>query len=98
MNRTVKKLLSSALSLAIIAGSIVLPTTAGAAEYTPLVEGDNVIKEWKFDFDAASGTPEDGYTLVTPETSFVTNKVGDEQYGFLGIGEEDYKLTDRYDG
>lgn len=97
MNKQFKKVLSSVLSLAMIAGSIVLPVTA-SAETTPIFEGDTVLKEWKFDFGAEGSTPEDGYTLVTPDTSFVTNTVGGEQYGFLGIGEEEYKLTDRYDG
>lgn len=97
MNKQFKKMLSSALSIAMIATSIVLPVTA-SAETTPIFEGDTVLKEWKFDFGAEGSTPKDGYTLVTPDTSFVTNKVEGEQYGFLGIGEEDYKLTDRYDG
>lgn len=97
MNKQFKKVLSSALSLAMIASSIILPITA-SAETTPIFEGDTVLKEWKFDFGAEGSTPKDGYTLVTPDTSFVTNKVEGEQYGFLGIGEEDYKLTNRYDG
>lgn len=45
MKNNLKKLLCAALSTAMIAGSIVLPMTASAAEYTPLVEGDNVLKE-----------------------------------------------------
>lgn len=97
MNKQFKKVLSSALSLAMIASSIVLPVTA-SAETTPIFEGDTVLKEWKFDFGAEGSTPKDGYTLVTPDTSFVENKTADGQFGFLGIGEEDYKLTDRYDG
>lgn len=44
MKNNLKKLLCAALSTAMIAGSIVLPMTASAAEYTPLVEGDNVLK------------------------------------------------------
>lgn len=97
MSKKLKKILCAALSTAMAAGSIVLPMTANA-ETTPIFEGDTVLNEWKFDFGAEGSTPKDGYTLVTPQTSFVTNKVGDEQYGFLGIGEEDYKLTNRYDG
>lgn len=97
MSKKLKKILCAALSTAMVAGSIVLPMTANA-ETTPIFEGDTVLNEWKFDFGAEGSTPEAGYTLVTPQTSFVTNKVGDEQYGFLGIGEEEYKLTDRYDG
>lgn len=98
MNKQFKKVLASALSFAMIASSIVLPITASAEGETPIFEGDTVLKEWKFDFGAEGSTPKDGYTLVTPETSFVTNKAEGEQYGFLGIGEEDYKLTNRYDG
>ena len=98
MNKHIKKLLSSALALSIAASGAVLPIMASAEGETPIFEGDTVLKEWKFDFGAKGSTPKDGYMLVTPDTSFVTNKVGDEQYGFLGIGEEDYKLTNRYDG
>ena len=97
MNKQFKKVLSSALSLAMIASGIVLPVTA-SAEITPIFEGDTVLNEWKFDFGAEGSTPKDGYTLVTPDTSFVTNKTDDGQFGFLGIAESDYKLTNRYDG
>ncbi len=98
MNKNIKKLLCAAVSLAMAAGTIVLPITAANAEITPIFDGDTVEKEWKFDFGAEGATPEEGFTLVTPDMSFVDNKVGDDQYGFLGIGEEDYKLTNRYDG
>ncbi|MGN0106258.1 MAG: hypothetical protein ACI4A5_01000, partial [Hominilimicola sp.] len=97
MKKQIKKLLCAALSLTMVAGSIVLPTVA-SAEYTPLVDGDTVLNEWKFDFGATDSTPEEGYTLVTPDTNFVTNTAGETQFGFLGTGEEDYKLTNRYDG
>ena len=97
MKKQFKKLLCASLSIAMIAGSIVLPMSA-SADTTPIFDGDTVLKEWKFDFGAEGATPDDGYTLVTPDTSFVTNKVNGEQYGFLGIGEEDYKLSERYDG
>lgn len=97
MKKQIKKLLCAALSLTMVAGSIVLPTVA-SAEYTPFVGGDTVLNEWKFDFGAADSAPEAGYTLVTPDTNFVTNAAGETQFGFLGIGEEDYKLTNRYDG
>ena len=97
MNKHIKKLLCAAVSLAMVAGTIVLPLSA-SAEITPIFDGDTVEKEWKFDFGADGATPDTGFTLVTPDTSFVTNKVGEDQYGFLGIGEEDYKLTNRYDG
>ena len=80
------------------AGMVVLPTTASAADYTPIFEGDTVLKEWKFDFGAADSTAEDGYTLVTPDTNFTANTGGEYQYGFLGTDAEDYNLTNRYDG
>ena len=97
MNKTIKKTLGALLSASMIAASVVLPTAA-SADVTPLVAGDTVIKEWKFDFGAANTAPEEGFTLVTPDMNFVSNTSGEDQYGFLGIGEEDYKVTDRYDG
>ncbi len=95
MNKQIKKMLSAVLSLAMVAGSVVLPTMASADEYTPLVAGDKVLKEWKFDFGAAGSTPEAGYTLVTPDTNYVKNTDGG--YGFLGIDEDGYTLGDRLD-
>lgn len=93
MKNNLKKLLCAALSTAMIAGSIVLPMTA-SAETTPIFDGDTVEQEWKFDFGAAGTDAEDGYTLVTPDTNYVTNK----EYGFLGIDEDSYKLGNRLDG
>lgn len=93
MKNNVKKLLCAALSMAMIAGSIVLPMTA-SAETTPIFDGDTVEQEWKFDFGAAGTDAEDGYTLVTPDTNYVTNK----EYGFLGIDVDSYKLGNRLDG
>ena len=88
MNKHIKKLLCAAVSLAMAAGTIVLPAATASAEITPIFNGDTVEKEWKFDFGAKDATPDDGFTLVTPDTSFVTNKVGEDQYGFLGIARE----------
>lgn len=93
MKNNLKKLLCAALSTAMIAGSIVLPMMA-SAETTPIFDGDTVEKEWKFDFGATGTDAEDGYTLVTPDTNYVTNK----EYGFLGIDEDSYKLGNRLDG
>lgn len=98
MKGNLKKMLCAALSAAMAAGMVVLPTTASAADYTPIFEGDTVLKEWKFDFGAADSTAEDGYTLVTPDTNFTANTGGEYQYGFLGTDAEDYNLTNRYDG
>lgn len=98
MNKKLKKLLCGVISAAMVSASVVIPTTAGAEEFTPIFTGDTVLKEWKFDFGAADSTPEDGYTLISPDMNFVANAGGKEQYGFLGTAEEDYNLTDRYDG
>lgn len=97
MKKQIKKLLCAAITLAMTAGTIVLPTAASADEYTPLFEGDTVLNEWKFEFGGDGATPDTGCIFVTPDTNFVTN-TGDYQYGFLGTGEDDYKLTNRYDG
>ena len=94
MNKTFKKLLTAVLSLAMVAGSIVVPTAASADGYTPLVAGDTVLNEWKFDFGAAGQTPDEGFTAVAPDRNYVTTK----DYGFVGIDEESYKLGNRYDG
>lgn len=93
MKNTFKKLLCASLSLAMAAGSIVLPAAASAAEFTPIFAGDTVEKEWKFDFGSADDIAE-GYIGVTPDTNYVTNG----EYGFLGIDEESYKLGNRLDG
>lgn len=93
MKKGFKKLLCTALSMAMIAGSIVLPNAA-SAETTPIFEGDTVEQEWKFDFGAAGSTPEEGFTLVTPDKNYETDK----DYGFLGISEESHKFGDRADG
>lgn len=96
MNKNIKKLLCAAVSLAMAAGTIVLPITAANAEgETPIFEGDTVIKEWKFDFGATGTAAEDGWTAVTPDTHF---DVGTSEYGFVGTKEEDVKLGDRLDG
>ncbi len=93
MKNKFRRLLSAALSAALVSAGAVIPVSA--SEYTPIFEGDTVLNEWKFDFGAEGSTPEEGYTLVTPDTNFVENG---QTYGFLGTGEEDYNLTDRYDG
>lgn len=73
-----------------IAGSIVLPMTASAAEYTPLVEGDNVLKEWKFSFGT---TKKDGYTDVATDRNVIKSK----DYGFIGNDESVTESTTKYD-
>ena len=90
MKNNLKKLLCAALSTAMIAGSIVLPMTASAAEYTPLVEGDNVLKEWKFSFGT---TKKDGYTDVATDRNVIKSK----DYGFIGNDESVTESTTKYD-
>ena len=90
MKKQIKKLLCAALSLTMVAGSIVLPTVA-SAEYTPLVDGDTVRNEWKFDFGAADQAAETGYIAVGPGMNYTAN-TGDDKYGFIGTNDMDYSL------
>ena len=95
MNKHLKKLLCASLSLAMVAGSIVLPMSA-SAEIVPIFEGDEVLNEWKFDFGAADVAPEEGWIRVDPTANFVDSG---KQYGFIGNNEYDWELpTDRWDG
>ncbi len=94
MNKKFRKVPALLSAVAMAASLVTVPVTVGAAEYTPLVEGDTVLNEWKFDFGAEGATPEDGFTLVTPDRNYVTTK----DYGFIGIDEESYKLGNRLDG
>ena len=99
MNSKLKRIFASAAALAVAASTMpILASAEGNDTVVPIFEGDTVLQEWKFDFGAADSTPEEGYTLVTPDTNFVQNTGGEYQYGFLGTNEEDYNLTDRYDG
>lgn len=95
MNKLLKKVLSSLITASLVAGSAVMPITASAGDetITPMVEGDTVVKEWKFDFGSADDVAE-GYTAVTADRNYVTEK----DYGFLGIDEEGYKLANTIDG
>ncbi|MBQ8300913.1 MAG: hypothetical protein IJX57_03000, partial [Clostridia bacterium] len=92
MKKQLKKLLCAALSLSMVAASVVLPTTA-SADYVPMVEGDTVLNEWKFDFGSADDVAE-GYTAVTPDRNYVTE--GD--YGFIGIDGLGHLLGNTIDG
>ena len=99
MNSKLKRIFASAAALAVAASTMpILASAEGNDTVVPIFEGDTVLQEWKFDFGAADSTPEEGYTLVTPDTNFVQYTGGEYQYGFLGTNEEDYNLTDRYDG
>lgn len=89
MNKSIKKALSAALSLAMIAGSMVLPIAAKAA-ITPLVAGDTVIEEWKFSFGTAA---RDGFTQVPADRNVVKSK----DYGFIGNDASVTKNMEKYD-
>ena len=91
MNKTFKRLLGTVLSLS-LAGSYLAVPMAQAEEYTPLVAGDTVVEEWKFDFGSADNVME-GYTAVTPDVNVVAT--GD--YGFIGNDGNGYRFTDKYD-
>ena len=91
MNKTFKRLLGTVLSLS-LAGSYLAVPMAQAEEYTPLVAGDKVVEEWKFDFGSADNVME-GYTAVTPDV----NVVATEDYGFIGNDGNGHFVTDKYD-
>src|SRR5699024_8956054 len=97
MNKKLKRALASAVVLAMAASAVPMAAPV-SAETVRLVDGDNVLNEWKFDFGAADTEPAEGYTRVSPDINFVQNTGGEYQYGFLGTEAEDYNLTNRYDG
>lgn len=74
-----KRFLAVLISLSVILSLAVVPVYA-ADEY------DSTAGSWKFDFGANGA---DGYIGVTSDTSYTDNL----SYGFLGINENDYKLT-----
>lgn len=86
MKKQIKKLLSAALSLTMVAGSIVLPTAASAAGET------TELKSWKFDFGSADNTAE-GYTAVPADKVYNST----DGYGFLGL-ENGFAIDNREDG
>lgn len=90
MNKKLKKLLCGVISAAMVSASVVLPTTAGAEEFTPLVAGDTVVKEWKFSFGTAE---KDGYTAVSADRNVISSK----DYGFIGNDENVTTNTEKYD-
>lgn len=92
MKKNFKKILCTALSLTMVAGSIVLPSVASADEVTPIFEGDTVTQEWKFDFGSAENVME-GYTAVTPDRNVITSK----DYGFIGNDGNGSKVSEFYD-
>lgn len=97
MGIKLRKTLCAVLSAAMVTSALVLPISA-SADTTPLVQGDTVTKEWKLDFGAEGSTPQDGYTLVTPDAYIAPDSANDYDYGFMGTNADDYALTNRYDG
>lgn len=77
MKNKFRRLLSAALSAALVSAGAVIPVSA--SEYTPIFEGDKVLKEWKFDFGDAANTPA-GYINVPVDK----NVIVDKDYGFIG--------------
>lgn len=99
MKKSMKKILALISSAAMMATMITVPITA-KADTDLLVEGDTLIKEWKLDFGASTDSLKDGYTRVTPDMHPITSTFGEGEakLGFLGTNDNDYKLSDRYDG
>lgn len=94
MKKQIKKLLCAALSLTMVAGSIVLPTAASAEG------GTTELKSWKFDFGSADNV-ETGYYSITKDTAYATNtaKTDDgKQFGLLGIDDNAYEVGNHVDG
>lgn len=92
MNKTLKKLLSSVMALAMVSGLSVMPTVHAEDE-----TADDVLNTWKFDFGSADNV-EDGYYAVTPETHYNSNIVDGLQFGLFGTNKQDYKLEAYVDG
>ncbi|MGN0108343.1 MAG: InlB B-repeat-containing protein, partial [Hominilimicola sp.] len=52
---------------------------------------------WKFDFGYAESVA-DGYIAVTPDMNYFDNTVDELQFGFLGITDDSYSESYKYDG
>lgn len=92
MNKKLKRAFASAVVLAMAASTVPMAVPAVAAP-VPIIDGDTVLNEWKFDFGAEGSTPEEGYTLVTPDRNVITS--GD--YGFIGNDGNGDRVSVRYD-
>ena len=69
-----------------------------APEETEEPDNVKVIKSWKFDFGSTEDVA-DGFTAVTADVNYTLNTAGEDQYGFIGTNENDYKLNGgRMDG
>lgn len=86
MKNNLKKLLCAALSAAVVAGTVVLPTVAGAADWSADAG------TWKFDFGSADNIA-DGYIGVSADKDYTANS----DYGFLGLGDKGYTVSERTD-
>lgn len=94
MNFKFKKALASLAALTMTASAfapLAVIAEDGTA-YTPLVEGDTVLNEWKFDFGSDENVA-DGYTGVTADTKY-SSELG---YGMLGL-ENGFTQDPRDDG
>lgn len=74
----------------ILSLSMLLPTVPATVQ----AEGENT---WKFDF-GYSDSVEEGYIAVTPNMSYTSNTVDGLQFGFLGITEDSYSESGKWDG
>ena len=93
MNKKLKRALASAVVLAMAASAVPLSASADDENtIVPIVDGDTVLNEWKFDFGAAENAAE-GYTAVSADTQY-SNSLG---YGFLGL-ENGFAQDSRDDG
>ncbi len=93
MNKKLKRALASTVVLAMAASAVPLSASADDENtIVPIVDGDTVLNEWKFDFGAAENAAE-GYTAVSADTQY-SNSLG---YGFLGL-ENGFAQDSRDDG
>lgn len=104
MNKNMKKLLSAALSAAMVAGAIVVPV-AYADDYTPIFAGDTVKQEWKLSFGSEDAPA--GYTHVPKTAHAVMGDIAEPAdpnvealgLGFIGTYADDFNFTGkRHDG
>lgn len=91
----IKKSVSALMAAAVaVSGFTSIPVSANTNTdgVTPIIEGDTVIQEWKFDFGTAENVM-DGYTPVTPDRNVIISK----DYGFIGNDGMGSYVSNRYD-
>lgn len=98
MNRLVSKIVSFALSAAVVSSIAIIPSVSvSAAGSTPIVAGDTIKDEWKLSFGTAE---KDGYIHVPKSAHPVMGdlETGAEcEYGFVGTHDEDFNFPSTYD-